>query len=395
MKKAVKILYIALVVIAVALGIVLLAQAQSITIGKDIDFGEKQILNIGGIRFSDNSTMTSASGVGGSSGWTASSTKLYPSTADYVGVGTTNPTSPLHVVGTTTIAGVLQVGGSGSPTEASAAANIYRAKYFDTDNLAYYVDPANATISGLFAGSVGIGNTNPGSYKLNVTGTINSTGLYVDGVQYVSSQWTTASGNVYFTTGNVGIGTSTPAYKLHVSGKIYADDGTSAADIIANKIDAVTVDPVYTIGGIKYATYLPGMTGVKEETTGVVRLSYLPNQSDLSNRTYSYTFDFVNVREGSDLWLFAKTTNLEKEGLGNVAVLLTPNFDGRVWYEKDANNKKISIYGSPTSIGSRTSQNWEVSYRLTAPRLDYRAWTNYSGGDWEGLNIDAFLKNNP
>ena len=36
--------------------------------------------------------------------------------------------------------------------------------------------------------------------------------------------------------------------------------------------DAGTVDPVYTIGGERYATYMAAMIGVKEETTGVVNL---------------------------------------------------------------------------------------------------------------------------
>ena len=118
----------------------------------------------------------------------------------------------------------------------------------------------------------------------------------------------------------------------------------------SGKIDVGTVDPPYTIGGKRYATYLPAMTGVKEETTGLLNLTrFNLVKSYESYRTYS--LDLANAEEGSDLWLFAKTTNLSAEGLDNVTVLLTPNFDGKVWYEK-----KTAKTSNLRHFGSRTSQ---------------------------------------
>ena len=277
--------------------------------------------------------------------------------------------------------------------------------------------------TGLFmdgpTGNVGIGTATPGSYKLNVNGNTNITGtLYVtlgpsvfadiEASNVTANNFTATAVNGTSTlaggftvTGNVGIATTTPQALLSVGGTT-----TGLVAIFgggSGKIDVGTVDPPYTIGGKRYATYLPAMTGVKEETTGLLNLTRLNLvKSYESYRTYS--LDLANAEEGSDLWLFAKTTNLSAEGLDNVTVLLTPNFDGKVWYEKDSKNLKLTIFGSRTSAGSQTSQPLEVSYRLTAPRFDHEGsqflnvgistYGNLRPADSasEGFNLDKLLK---
>jgi hypothetical protein len=77
-------------------------------------------------------------------------------------------------------------------------------------------------------GEVGIGTTTPG-YKLDVQGgAVNASGgLCIAGDCKTawsqvgggtSSQWTTSGTNIYYNAGNVGIGTTAPATKLHVGG---------------------------------------------------------------------------------------------------------------------------------------------------------------------------------
>ena len=190
-------------------------------------------------------------------------------------------------------------------------------------------------------------------------------------------------------TGKLGIGTTNPnGYKVNIAGTLYVSEGTSATDIVADKIDVNTVDPVYTIGGKKYATYLPSMTGVKEETTGVAKLK-------LNNSRYEYVVDFDKSKISSDLWLFAKATNLENEGLSNLVVLLTPNFDGKAWYQKNKNS--IVIYAELSDKQNKNCKakdkncSVEVSYRLTAPRFDHSEWSNNASTTWEGLNLDKYL----
>ena len=74
-------------------------------------------------------------------------------------------------------------------------------------------------------GKVGIGDNAP-SHTLDVTGDINFTGtLYQNGSAFSgggggSSQWTTSGSNIYYSSGNVGIGTNSPQQKLEVHGNI-------------------------------------------------------------------------------------------------------------------------------------------------------------------------------
>jgi hypothetical protein len=66
----------------------------------------------------------------------------------------------------------------------------------------------------LFNGTVDINE------NLDVSGNINASTYLLNGVPFTPSQWTTSVNDIYYNTGNVGIGKTNPTYKLDVSGNV-------------------------------------------------------------------------------------------------------------------------------------------------------------------------------
>ncbi len=104
------------------------------------------------------------------------------------------------------------------------------------------------------SGNVGIGTTSP-AYNLDVAGTINATSLLVNGTPVVgSSPWNISGSNISYSGGNVGIGTTTPSTNLEIVGP-----GSSNAFLITTKNNWTNAAAFYASGNIDYLQASIGM----------------------------------------------------------------------------------------------------------------------------------------
>lgn len=135
-----------------------------------------------------------------------------------VGIGTSNPSQALDVVGTIRASTSITSGG-----------------IFTTNQTTN-----NSRIVNLSAGTFNVNNMTAGN--INFTGTLSQ-----NGSPYIGSQWTGTSGTLYYGTAGsslVGINTTSPAYTLDVNGIIRAT-GISIAGT-TNSLNSTTGQYVYT-----------------------------------------------------------------------------------------------------------------------------------------------------
>lgn len=210
------------------------------------------------------------------------------------------------------------------------------------------------------SGDVGIATNGP-AYKFETVGTGRFSSTVVVGTPTGTSHATTKS---Y-------VDTALGSYLLKSGGTMTGNINMDSNNISGvNKLTVTTIDPVFEIEGGQYATYMADNIGVEVQEAGIFNLG----RYDIigSSAVYKYVVDFDNLKKGSDLWLFANTVDWG-DRMKNLTVILTPDFSGNVWYEKDSERNRIIVFGRSDDI--RKSEV-EVSYRLLAPRIDKDKWGN-------------------
>ncbi len=230
---------------------------------------------------------------------------------------------------------------------------------------------------------MGIGTTTPG-YALTVSGDINFTGAlrsngdagtsgYVlqstgSGVQWVAtsslgissgaaSQWTTSGSNIYYSTGKVGIGTSTPSATLSVTGVA----GTTDLLVLASSTNT-RVLTVTSAGNLGIGTTSPSAT------LAVVGSAYFTGTSTLTR--------IMGATTTLDLTLPTGVTSgyqLQFAGGSNGGVKL---------YNAGASGNSIDFRGNNNSIlitgATLTGTTYSGAQYITTPWLGS---TNSSGND--------------
>ncbi len=341
--------------------------------------------------------------VSGNLGVGASVTSSFDSTTGLNVTGLSN-LNTLNVNGTSLFRGALTTTGNVSIGQSLnvTSAGIFGSVGATTLNTTGLANFGTANVSGNLGVGASITSSFDATSGLNVTGLSNLNTLNATGNVGLGASLTLGSANNLITTlGNSNLNINTGTGIVNVAGSVgiggsitftginsiirtvsnnnlTLDTGTGSVIIGSGglgKITAGTFDPPYIIDGTRFATYLPGMTGVKEETAGVIQLVQDPVTGN-----YSAVLDFANSPKGSDLWLFKSITDWGR-GMKNLVVLLSGDGNSKVWYQKDPANHRVMVYGNCAC---------EVSYRLTAPRFDWADWPNVTQDQISG----GFLPNN-
>ena len=139
------------------------------------------------------------------------------------------------------------------------------------------------------SGTVGIGTLTPDTnYAMDINGSLNATeinvtNLLVGGSPMQSSPWNLNGNNIFYSSGNVGIGTNTPNYELDIAGTLNATNILVNGTPLENSSSPWTTtgsDISFTTGDVDVATL--NATEILLNGTTLVSSPWIVSGNDLS-----------------------------------------------------------------------------------------------------------------
>jgi hypothetical protein len=211
--------------------------------------------------------------------WTIVGNNMYSAVPGSVGIGTSSPAYKLDVVGDLKTSGAVLVGANRLELDPGFVRGNLRFQanqlslYGGTDGIALRDAGGTAKVTMLNDGKFGIGTTTP-AYELDVVGDLKTSGAVLVGANRLELDPGFVRGNLRFQSnqlvlyggtsgialhdaslnprvtmlddGNVGIGTTTPAYKLEVAGDLKATGAVLVGD---NRLE---LDPGFLRGNLRF-----------------------------------------------------------------------------------------------------------------------------------------------
>jgi hypothetical protein len=353
-----------------------------------------------------------------------------------LGVGATSPTTKLMVDGT------IRANGSDGQIDADSSVGSFRFYNgttfrggFGTDewatggsasNLVTYLNGGNyfiystSTSSKIFTalsgGNVGIGTTSP-SAKLEVNGNVRASyyvaysggvyseyiydGMYSTGTdQYIYTAgayntrfYTNTSERMRITSGgNVGIGTTSPSYKLHVVGSIYTSANLTTAGSVT-----IGMSPA-PFWNAKFTDYSDG-SGVYIGSVQAGGYKYISGESYYNNSGYWYS-DLTTstaIGLGSGILRFYTNSGLTANTNFTPSERMRIASDGNVGIGTTSPSSKLEVYTGggyltvSTNDGAGSYDGFGLNFRIANASQDlvqFRGvYTDSGAGGTGGLNI--------
>ena len=231
---------------------------------------------------------------------------------------------------------------------------------------------------------IGIANTSP-TYEIDVTGDINFTGsLFKNGSLYSGSEiWTTNGTSVFYTTGNIGLGTSAPSHQLDVSGGIRSSSGVTTSTVTATSVTSGSVSSTNLIG--TNGTIGTLISTNANLTTGTVG-TLLSTNADIATGTVgtlissSATITNASVTTGTVGTLLSTNANVTTGTVGTLvgSTINATTISGGTVVATTYTGGSMSLSGNLTLAGTLTTVN------ITTTNISE---TNVSAGSVTATNV--------
>ena len=315
----------------------------------------------------------------------------------YLGIGTTDPNGLLHVSGAATGKALAIFNETGNQDIITASASgatrfrltsvgdIYAERFFDNSNNLYFVDPAASGDSITVAGNVGIGSTSPG-YKLDVAGTFNLTSaLYANGDAGTSGYLlTSAAGGAMTWTDPSTLGGGASSVWTVLNGLIYPNNSTTDFAIGGTASDSAKFTVLNVNSGTPTASVSAGVAGATFLTAnGTLSTTAMQNLTIGSSTTGDVIFSpSRNVGIGTSTPSF----KLDVNGAARISTLAAGATDTVVTHssgELQTRTIDTRVWGSSLVDGTGSSDR--VAYWSDANTLTNSANFTFNG-TFAGLN---------
>jgi len=263
-------------------------------------------------------------------------------------------------------------------------------------------------------GYLAIATSTTPSYPLDVAGSVNATAYYGDGSNLTgisAGQWTENGSDIYYNTGNVGIGTTAPKNKLDVEGggvigATYSGTNTAPSNglLVEGNVGIGTTAPVALLNVAKTNGTLNALIG-----------DYIAISNSAANLQVTNTSGNSTVRVGQDVthngylsWTYNATAGsagmyLSTYGGNNPLVL--QDSGGNVGIGTTAPDYKLDVSGTgrftqPVIVGSPTADTHAATKGYVdstvggagfEPAITAGTTAQYWRGDksWQTLNSTA------